>query len=348
MDNKELMLALTELEKTKKIKKDALLDALEAALVAAYKRNYGGMSSDNVFAIIDRESGNMRVFCQKTVVEEVENPETEISLEQASAVNPRYRVGDFVELEADPAKFGRIAAQTAKQIVVQRIREAERGNIYSEYSGKENQVLVGTVQKSDSYGALLDIGSIEALLPPNEQIPGEEYDAGDRKNVYVLEVRNNPRGPQVTVSRTHPGLIKKLLEKEVPEIADGTVEIKNISREAGSRTKISVFSSNENIDPVGACVGQKGARIAAVLSDLGEEKIDVIKFSEDPVEYISASLSPAKVVSVEVDEEAKSALVVVPEFQLSLAIGKEGQNARLAARLTGWKIDIKSDGKEQA
>ena len=343
MDTNELMLALSELEKTKRIKKDVLLDALEAALISAYKRNYGGMSSDNVFAIIDRESGNMRVFCQKTVVEEVENPETEISLEEAKEVNPRYQVGDFVELEADPAKFGRIAAQTAKQIVVQRIREAERGNIYSEYSGKESQVLVGTVQKSDSYGVLVDIGNIEALLSPNEQIPGEEYRNGDRINVYVLEVRNNARGPQVTVSRTHPGLIKKLLEKEVPEIADGTVEIKNISREAGSRTKISVFSTNENVDPVGSCVGQKGSRIAAVLADLGEEKIDVIKYSENPSEYIAASLSPATVQSVEIDEESKSALVVVPEFQLSLAIGKEGQNARLAARLTGWKIDIKSD-----
>ena len=345
--NSELILALEALEKEKNIKKDVMFDALEAALVTAYKKNFG--SGYNCFADVNRETGDMRVYCTKTVVEEVENSAVEMSLEEAQAIDKRYEIGDSVDLTADPAKFGRIAAQTAKQIVVQKIREAERGNMYDEYSDKENDVMPGKVEKIDRRGIMIDLGSAEAVLAPSEQIPGEEYTPGKRLKVYVFEVKKTTKRVNLMVSRTHPGLVKKLFEQGVPEIADGTVIIKSIAREAGSRSKLAVYSDNPNIDPVGACVGQKGIRVAEIVEELNDEKIDIIQYSEDPAEYISAALNPAKVISVEVDEESKSAVVTVPEFQLSLAIGKEGQNARLAARLTGWKIDIKSDasaGKE--
>lgn len=345
--NSELIMAIDALEKERNINKDIMFEALEAALQTAYKKNFG--SGYNCFASVNRETGDMRVYCTKEVVEEVEDPATQISPEEARAINRRYEVGDIVELEADPAKFGRIAAQTAKQIVVQKIREAERGNMYNEYSDKENDVMTGKVEKLDRRGVLIDLGSAEALLTASEQIPGEVYTPGKHIKVYVFEVKKTTKNVSLMVSRTHPGLVKKLFEKEVPEIADGTVTIKSIAREAGSRSKLAVYSENENIDPVGACVGQKGIRVAEIVEELNDEKIDVIRYSENPEEYISAALNPAKVLGVEINEEAKSAVVTVPESQLSLAIGKEGQNARLAARLTGWKIDIKSesaDGKE--
>ncbi|NLM50805.1 MAG: transcription termination/antitermination protein NusA [Clostridiaceae bacterium] len=341
MNTNELLSALLELEKTKRIDKESLYEALEQALVAAYKKNYG--PNHICFAKIDRGTGNIRIYCQKTVVEEVTDPQTQISLEEAKSIDKKYKLNDVIDFEADPAKFGRIAAQSAKQIVVQRIREAERENLYSEFSEKENQILTGTVKKVDKRGVLVDVGNLEALITPGEQIPGETYTPGKRIKVYMLELKTTGKETYVLASRTHPGLVKKLFEQEVPEIADGTVEIKSISREAGSRSKMAVYSQNKNVDPVGACVGPKGARVAAVVEELGDEKIDIIKYSDNIEEYISASLSPAKVTRCEIDEETKTATVYVPDFQLSLAIGKEGQNARLAARLTGWKIDIKSD-----
>ncbi len=340
--NSELILALDALEKTKNIKKEIMFEALEAALITAYKKNFG--PGYNCFADVNRETGDMRVYCTKTVVEEVTDDCIEISLEEAQKVNKRYQIGDLVDFEASPAKFGRIAAQTAKQIVVQKIREAERGNMYDEYSSKENDIMIGKVEKLDRKGVMVDLGTAEAILTESEQIPGESYTPGKRIKVYVYEVKKTPKSVNLMVSRTHPGLVKKLFEQEVPEIADGTVVIKSIAREAGSRSKIAVFAENPNIDPVGSCVGQKGTRVASIVDELNDEKIDVVQYSEDIAEYISAALNPAKVLSVSIDEANKSALVTVPEFQLSLAIGKEGQNARLAARLTGWKIDIKSDG----
>ena len=347
--NSELILALNALEAEKHINKELMFEALETALITAYKKNFG--SGYNCFAAVNRETGDMRVYCAKEVTEEVTDPCTQMTLEEAKTINRRYGIGDIVELDADPAKFGRIAAQTAKQIVVQKIREAERGNMYSEYSDKENDVMTGKVEKLDRRGVLIDLGTAEALLATSEQIPGESYTPGKRIKVYVFEVKKTTKNVSLMVSRTHPGLVKKLFEKEIPEIADGTVIIKSIAREAGSRTKLAVFSENPDIDPVGSCVGQKGVRVAGIVEELNDEKIDVIQYSEDPAQYISAALNPAKVLSVEIDEENKSAVVTVPEFQLSLAIGKEGQNARLAARLTGWKIDIKSDeaadGKEE-
>jgi len=336
----ELMMALDLLEKEKKINKDDLLETLRAALASAYRKYYN--AGENVEVDIDDE-GNIRVHTQKTVVEEVEDSANELSLDEAQKLNIRYKVGDVVTMEITPKNFGRIAAQNAKQMLVQHIREAERGRMYSEYQGKENDVILGTVQKNERRGVLIEIGSTETLMPAQEQAPGEKYYPGQKLLVYLTEVRNTTKGLQITVSRTHPGLIRRLFEREVPEILNGTVEIKSIAREAGSRSKIAVCSNNPNVDAVGACVGQKGARVASVLRALGEEKVDIVKYSEDPTVYITESVSPAKVLRVTLDKDMKSAEVIVPEFQLSLAIGKEGQNARLAAKLTGWKIDIKSD-----
>ncbi|MGM9551780.1 MAG: transcription termination factor NusA [Clostridia bacterium] len=341
--NKELILALEALEKEKNIPKEVMCEALETALVTAYKKNYG--SNFICYATVDRNTGAMRVWAEKTVVEEVSEASTEISLEEARAISIRYQLGDKVELPADPATFGRIAAQTAKQMVVQKIREAERGHVFMQYSDKENDILTGKIVKIEKRGIYLDMGNAEALLAPGEQIPGEELHVGDMVKVYILEVKKSTKNLQLLVSRTHPGMVKKFFSQEVPEIADGTVVIKSIAREAGSRTKISVYSDNENVDPVGSCVGPKGARVAAVVDSLGGEKVDIILYSDDISKYISAALNPATVSSITIDEEHKSAFVTVPDFQLSLAIGKEGQNARLAARLTGWKIDIKGDGQ---
>lgn len=339
----ELLFALNQLEKERGIDKEVLIDAIEQALISAYKRNFG--SAQNVEVSIDRNTGEIRVYALKTIVEKVTDSATEMSLEQAKRFGADFEVGDMVEVEVTPRKFGRIAAQTAKQVVMQRIREAERGLIYDEFSNREEDIVNGIVSRFDKKNIIIDLGRIEAILPPSEQTPGEKYNVHDRIKVYVLSVKKTNKNPQIYVSRTHPGLVKRLLELEVPEIADGTVEIKTIAREAGSRTKIAIYSRNENVDPVGACVGQRGSRIRAIVDELRGEMIDVIKWSSDTEEYIAASLSPAKVLQVSLDEENKIARVVVPDFQLSLAIGKEGQNARLAAKLTGWKIDIKSESQ---
>lgn len=341
--NTEFIEALEELEKERGIAVDVLLDALEAALISAYKRNFG--SIQNVRVQIDKDTGEIKVFARKTVVEEVEDDRTDISLEDAHATDSRYELGDIVENEVTPRDFGRIAAQTAKQVVVQRIREAERGIIYDEFSNREGDIVTGIVQRQDLKNVYIDLGKTEAVLAPTEQINNEEYRHGDRIKTYIVEVKKTTKGPQILVSRTHPGLLKRLFELEVPEIHDGVVELKSVSREAGSRSKISVYSKDENVDPVGACVGPKGMRVQTIVNELKGEKIDIVKWSPDHAKYIANSLSPAKVMAVDINEEGKVARVVVPDYQLSLAIGKEGQNARLAAKLTGWKIDIKSESQ---
>lgn len=342
----DLIHALEQLEKEKGIEKDVIIEAIEAALISAYKRNFG--TSQNVRVSVDRQTGEFKVFALKRVTSNPQNEFTDISLENARKIDADLDEDDMAEVEVTPRKFGRIAAQTAKQVVVQRLREAERGIIFDEFSNKEAEIVTGIVQRTEKKNVIIDLGKTEAVLGPSEQIPGEEYNFSDRIKVYVIEVKKTTKGPQILVSRTHPGLVKRLFELEVPEIHEGIVEIKSISREPGSRTKIAVYSKDENVDPVGACVGQKGTRVQAIVDELRGEKIDIIKWSSDPKEYISSSLSPAKVVHVEVNEEEKSAKVTVPDFQLSLAIGKEGQNARLAAKLTGWKIDIKSESQLRA
>lgn len=338
--NVEFLEALRDLEKERNISADIILDAIDAALVSAYKKNFG--SSQNVRTEINRETGDFHVFSRKTIVDEVEDDATEISLAEAEKINPGYEAGDIYEEEVTPREFGRIAAQTAKQVVVQRMREAERSVIYDEFINMEGDILTGVIHRIENRNVFLDIGKTEAVLTPNEQIPGEIYRHGDRLKVYMVEIRRTNRGPQVVVSRTHPGLLKRLFEQEVPEIYDGTVEIMSIAREAGSRSKIAVYSKNENVDCLGACVGAKGMRVQAIVDELRGEKIDIVKWSDDPATFIDNALSPAKVLCVDVNAEAKFARVVVPNYQLSLAIGKEGQNARLAVKLTGWKIDIKS------
>lgn len=340
--NSEFLNALDEIEKGKNISKEILLDAIDAALVSAYKRNYNTNHS-NVIVNIDRESGEIKVYKQKEVVETVEDDFTQITLDEAKGISGSYEIGDMVNIEEKPADFGRIAAQTAKQVVMQRIKEAERNLIFDEFSEKEHKIVTGVVQRIEKKNIYLDIGKTEAYLAPGEQVPTEEYTFHKRMKVYVSEVKRTTKGPLVTVSRTRPGLVLKLFEEEIPEIKDGIVEIKSISREAGSRTKLAVCSQDPNVDPIGACIGSKGTRVQNIVDELNGEKIDIVKYSDDPVEFITASLNPAEVISLEVDVENKEAYVIVPNSQLSLAIGKEGQNARLAARLTGYKIDIKSD-----
>ncbi len=342
----ELIQALDQLEKEKGISKDVLIEAIEAALLSAYKKSFG--TAQNVRILFDRETGEVKVFALKKVTSNPENDYLEISLENARRINATLNENDIVEIEVTPKSFGRIAAQTAKQVVVQRIREAERGIIYDEFSNKESDIVNGIVRRSEKKNIIIDLGKAEAILPPSEQTPGEEYHFNQRIKTYIVEVKKTTKSPQIIVSRTHPGLVKRLFELEVPEIYDGIVEIKGIAREAGSRTKIAVYSKDENVDPVGACVGQKGARVQAIVDELRGEKIDIIKWSSNAEEFISSSLSPAQVVRVDLNEEEKSARVVVPDYQLSLAIGKEGQNARLAAKLTGWKIDIKSESQIRA
>lgn len=340
--NSEFLTALNEIEKEKNISKEVLLDAIDAALVSAYKRNYN-TNQNNVVVNIDRDSGEVKVFVQKEVVEDVEDNLSQIALDEARKISASYEIGDIVNIEDIPGDFGRIAAQTAKQVVMQRIREAERNMIYDEFSEKEHKVVIGTIQRIERRNIYLDIGKTEAYLAPNEQVPGEKYDFHQRLKVYVTEVKKTTKGPLVTVSRTRPALVAKIFEEEIPEIADGTVEIKSVSREAGSRSKIAVWSKDPNVDPIGACIGAKGTRVQSIVDELGGEKIDIVRYSEDPAEFIKASLNPAEVVSISVDADKKEASVIVPGYQLSLAIGKEGQNARLAARLTGYKIDIKGD-----
>ena len=341
--NSEFLEALRDLEKEKGIAVDVLLEAIEAALLSAYKRNFGSLQNARVH--IDRDTGDCKVYSQRTVVEEVEDDRVEISLEEARKVDPRFNLGDVVENEVTPRNFGRIAAQTAKQVVVQRIREAERNIIFEEFSNREGDILTGIVQRIENKNVFIELGKTEAILSPSEQMPNEDYRQGDRLKTYIVEVRKTTKGPQILVSRTHPGLLKRLFEMEVPELQDGVVELKSIAREAGYRSKIAVYSKDENVDPVGACVGPKGMRVQNIVNELNGEKIDIVKWNQDPSKYVASSLSPAKVVAVEVWEDEKVARVIVPDYQLSLAIGKEGQNARLAAKLTGWKIDIKSESQ---
>lgn len=337
----QLLDALTVLEKEKGIARDVIIEAIEAALVSAYKRNFN--QAQNVRVDLNLDTGTMRVFARKEVVDEVFDSRLEISVEDAAEINPSYEVGDVVELEVTPKDFGRIAAQTAKQVVTQRVREAERGIIYSEFVDREEDIMTGIVQRQDNRFIYVALGKIEALLPVSEQMPNETYKPHDRIKVYITKVEKTTKGPQIFVSRTHPGLLKRLFEIEVPEIFDGTVEIKSVAREAGDRSKISVHAENSEIDPVGACVGTKGARVQAIVNELKGEKIDIVHWSENPVAFVANALSPSKVLDVQVNEEEKATRVVVPDYQLSLAIGKRGQNARLAAKLTNWKIDIKSE-----
>ena len=337
------MAAFKELGLEKGINPEIIFDAIEDALVAAYKKNFN--SAQNVRVNLDRLTGSYHVYAIKTVVDEVEDAVQEISLAMARKISPNYQVGDTLEVEVTPANFGRIAAQNAKQVVVQRIREAERGIIYDEFSERENEVVTGIVQRVENRNVYVDLGKTEAIMPPTEQIPSEEYAVNSRIKAIVVEVKNSSKGPQVTLSRTHPDLLKRLFELEVPEIHDGTVEIKSVAREAGMRSKIAVCAREEGVDPIGSCVGHRGVRVQTIVDELHNEKIDIVEWDEDPAIYIAHALSPAKVISVNVDEDEKMSRVVVPDNQLSLAIGKEGQNARLAAKLTGWKIDIKSESQ---
>ena len=340
--NSDLLDALTALEEQKGISRDVLIEAIEAALVTAYKRNFN--QAQNVRVDLNLDTGSMIVYSRKDVVEEVEDDRLQISLEDAKMINPVYEVGDVLEQEVTPRNFGRIAAQTAKQVVTQRVREAERGRIYEEYVDSIDDIMVGTIERQDQRNIYISLGKVEAALPVNEQIQGEIYKPQSKVRVYITKVeRTTTKGPQIIVSRTHPGLLRRLFEMEVPEIYDGTVEIKSIAREAGDRSKISVYAHNEEVDPVGSCVGAKGARVQTIVNELNGEKIDIVEWSEDPVVFVANALSPSKVLDVQVNEEEKSTTVVVPDYQLSLAIGKRGQNARLAAKLTGWKIDIKSE-----
>lgn len=337
----ELLDAFERLEKEKGISRDVLVEAIEAALVSAYKRNFN--QAQNVRTDFNLTTGTMHVYARKEVVEEVFDSRLEISLEEARKIDPAYEVGDIVEIEVTPRDFGRIAAQTAKQVVTQRVREAERGIIYEEFVDREEDIMTGIVQRKDNRFAYVSLGRTEALLPSSEQMPNETYNHNDRLKVYITKVEKTTKGPQIFVSRTHPNLLKRLFELEVPEIYEGIVEIKSVAREAGDRSKISVYSDNPEVDPVGACVGPKGARVQAVVDELNGEKIDIVKYSKDPVEFVANALSPSKVLDVIVNEEEKATTVIVPDYQLSLAIGKRGQNARLAAKLTNWKIDIKSE-----
>lgn len=341
--NTEFIDALSQLERDKGISKEVLIEALEAALISGYKKNFH--SAQNVRVDVNRTTGQVKVLARKNVVEEVIDPRLEISIEAARQINPNYQLNDIIEIEVTPKDFGRIAAQTAKQVVTQRIREAERGIIYEAFIDREEDIVTGLVQRQDQRYIYIDLGKTEALLPLNEVMPTDKFKHGDRIKVFITKVEKTTKGPQIFVSRTHPGLLKRLFELEVPEIYDGVVEIKSVAREAGYRSKIAVYTRNEEVDPVGACVGPKGARVQTIVNELKGEKIDIVKWSENIEIFISNSLSPSKVVSVEIHDHEKMARVVVPDYQLSLAIGKEGQNARLAAKLTGWKIDIKSESQ---
>ena len=341
--NADFISAIQELGKEKGIEPELLYQAVEDALVAAYKKNSN--TNQNVRVDMNKETGEIHVYAQRTVVEGVPVDETEMTVQEAQAVDPRYLAGDIVETEVTPKNFGRIAAQNAKQVVVQRIREAERGQVYERFQSRNQDIVTGIIERQENKNVYIDLGKVEAVLTPNEQIPGEIYQYHDRMKTFIVEVKRSAKGPQIVVSRTHPGLLKRLFELEVPEIHDGIVEIKSVAREPGMRSKISVYTADENVDPVGACVGHKGMRVQTIVNELRGEKIDIVKYSEDPAQYVANALSPAKVVSTNVNEAEKICRVVVPDYQLSLAIGKEGQNARLAAKLTGWKIDIKSESQ---
>lgn len=342
IDNKELILALEELEKEKGIKKEYLLEAIETALVTAYKRNFDSL--ENVRVEMDHQTGVTHVYAIKEVMEKANDEDTEISLKEAQKINPDLKEGDTVETEIVPRDFGRIAAQTAKQVIIQKLREVEREIVYNEFNERKGEIVSGLIQKADHNIVVMDLGKLEGVMPLKEQIPTEHYKVNDKIKGYVLDVEKGAKGaPQVIVSRSHPDFVRKLLEFEIPEIYEGVIEIKSVSRDPGYRSKVAVYSPDQNIDPVGSCVGQKGVRIQNVINELNGEKIDVIEWNEDPSIYIASALLPAKILAVDIKEEEKFAQVVVPDDQLSLAIGKSGQNARLAARLTNWKIDIKSE-----
>ena len=344
IDNKELIQALEDLEKEKGIKKQYLLESIETALVTAYKRNFD--SSENVKIEMDEKTGATNVYSAKEVVEEVENSVTQIDLKEAKKINKRAKVGDIVNVEIVPKNFGRIAAQTAKQVIVQKIREAEREVLYTEYSDRKGEIVSGPIQKADRGIVIIDLGKLEGLMPTKEQIPTEKYRVNDKIKAFVVDVDRGEKGaPQVIVSRSHPDFVRKMLEIEIPEIYEGIIEVKSVSRDPGKRCKVAVYSQDENIDPVGSCVGQKGIRIQNIINELHGEKIDVIEWSPDIATFIAAALLPAKIMAVDVKEEDKFAQVIVADDQLSLAIGKAGQNARLAAKLTNWKIDIKSESQ---
>ena len=338
--SKELVNALDLLEKEKGISKEIVMEAIEAALVSAYKRNYN--QAHNVEVIFDEDKGTMTVYSVKEVVEELFDSTLEIKLEDAHAINPAYEIGDKIRFEETPKNFGRIAAQTAKQVIMQRVREAERNIIFNEYSQYEDDLMQGIVERQDHRFIYVNLGKVEAVMAKQDQIPGETFQAHDRIKVYVSKVENATKGPQVFVSRSHPNLIKRLFEQEVPEIYDGVVEITSIAREAGDRSKVAVRSNDKNIDPVGTCVGPRGQRVQAIVNELKGENMDIVEWDEDPATYISNALNPAQVIEVQFNNDTNSCLVVVPDYQLSLAIGKRGQNVRLAAKLTGYRIDIKS------
>lgn len=343
--NKELLSAIEYLSKEKGVTADVICDSLEAVLITAYKKEYDG--NPNATVRLDRLTGDYSIVSPKTVVAEVADEENEISLEDALAIDKGYEEGDEILVDVTPKNFGRIAAQAAKQVMIQRLREAERNIVYDEFYGRTDDIITGIIQRIEQKNVYIDLGKAEAVLPYSEQIPTEEYTVGQRIKCYVVEVRNSPKGAQIQLSRTHPGLLKRLFELEVPEIYDGVVELHSVAREPGKRSKIAVYSRDPNVDCVGACVGPKGARVQNIVMELQNEKIDIVKWDEDPAVYIANALSPAQVVSVTIDEDAKSSVVVVPDYQLSLAIGKAGQNARLAAKLTNWKIDIKSESQAE-
>ena len=345
--NSNLLEAVKVLVKAKKVDENIIFDALEMVLLTAYKKESGSNAKTSIS--LDRTTGDYFIYAEKNVVEKVdpesENAINEISVKEAKKINKEYEAGDMLRIEVTPKDFGRVAAQAAKQVLIQKLREAERGSIYDEFSGREGDIITGTVKWSESRTVFVDLGRVEGILPFSEQIEGETFQPNDKIKCYVQEVRKRTKGPEIILSRTHPGLLKRLFEMAVPEIYSGTIEIKSVVREAGSRSKISVCAMDPNIDAVGACVGPKGQRVQNIVNELHDEKIDIVRWDEDPAIYIANALSPAKVVSVSVWDEEKSSYVIVPDYQLSLAIGKAGQNARLAAKLTNWKIDIKSESQ---
>lgn len=341
--NLDFLTALKELGKEKGLDTEVLYEIVEAAMVSSYKKNFG--NGVNVRVLINKDTGDMKMFKRKNVVEEVTDIQQEITVVEAQIIDPRYQLDDIIEIEITPKTFGRVVAQNAKQFIMQRIRESERNTVYENFVNRENDIVTGSVNRIEHKNIYVDLGKAEAILPLSEQMPGEVYRHMDRIKSYILEVKKTSKGPQITISRSHPGLLKRLFELEVPEIHDGIVEIKSVAREPGSRSKISVATKNENLDAVGSCVGHKGMRVQIIVNELRGEKIDIVKYSTNPEEYIANALSPAKVIEVIVNEQEKSCRVIVPDNQLSLAIGKEGQNARLAAKLTGWKIDIKSENQ---
>jgi len=343
--SQELILALRELEKERGIPQKALIEAIKSALNTAYKKNFG--TSQNVSVELNQITGEVQVFAQKRITDDVKDTCLEISLDEAVDIDPSVALDEMINVEVTPSDFGRIAAQTAKQVVVQKLREAERSMIFEEFSEREGEVVTGVVQRIEGKTIVVNLGRTEGIMLPADQIYSERYEAGQRIKGYIYEVKNTSKGPSVYISRTHPFFLKRLFELEVPEIYEGLVEIKTIAREAGARSKISVHSIDEKIDSVGACVGPRGIRVQNIVNELNGEKIDIIKYHKDPEKFIANALSPSKVLSVDIDAEAKKARVVVPDYQLSLAIGKEGQNARLAAKLTGWKIDIKSESQAE-